>query len=141
MVSRIPLPGKSSVPMCSYAERQTKRKLVELSKDSMALNCLLLPKAIPMLLGETDTEVRLALVMFKVIVPAGTDPKTARTVTVPGATPVAMPDVLETVATVASEDVHVAEVVRFCVVPSAKVPTAFSCTEVCSASLDPGFGE
>ena len=101
----------------------------------------MLPKGIPTLLGETDTEVRLALVMFKVIVPAGTDPKTARTVTVPGATPVAMPDVLETVATVASEDVHVAEVVRFCVVPSAKVPTAFNCTEVCSASLEPGFGE
>ena len=94
-----------------------------------------------MLIGETDTEVRLALVMFNVIVPAGTEPKTARTVTVPGATPVAMPEVLATVATVALEDVHVAEVVRFCVVPSAKVPTAFSCTEVCSASLEPGFGE
>ena len=101
----------------------------------------MLPKDIPVLIGETDTEVRLALVMFNVIVPAGTEPKTARTVTVPGATPVAMPDVLETVATVASDDVHVAEVVRFCVVPSAKVPTAFSCTEVCSASLEPGFGE
>jgi hypothetical protein len=79
--------------------------------------------------------------MFKLIVPAGTEPKTARTVTVPGVTPVAMPDVLETVATVASEDVHAAELVRFCVVPSAKVPTACSCTKVCSASLEPGFGE
>src|SRR5207245_8065010 len=93
------------------------------------------------LLGETETDVKLALVMFKRIVPAGTEPKTARTVTVPGATPVAMPVVLETVATVAPEDVHVADVVRFCVVPSAKVPTALSCTEVCSASLEPGFGE
>jgi len=76
--------------------------------------------------GVTAIVASVALVTVRLMVPAGTDPKTARIVAVPGATPRTTPLVLDTVATVASLDVHVAESVKSCVVPSSKVPVAFN---------------
>jgi hypothetical protein len=81
-------------------------------KDPVAVNCWLFPEVIVALAGVTAIAVRLALVTVKVIVPAGTEPNTALIVALPGATPRTTPVVLETVATVASLDVQVAESVR-----------------------------
>ena len=55
-----------------------------------------------------------------------TPPNEAEIVDVPGPTMVAKP-VLLIVATVGTEDDHVAVVVRFCVVPSEKCPVAVNC--------------
>jgi len=110
-------------------------------KVPVAMNCRLCPVLIVALAGVTASEVSVALVTFTEIVPAGTDPKTALMVAVPGATPRTTPPLAETVATAASFDVQTAESVRSCVVPSAKFPVAFNWTEVSAASFDDALGE
>jgi len=59
-------------------------------------------------------------------------------IAVPGVTPVTrplLPIASLTVATVAGDDVHSAEFVRSCVLPSAKVPVALNCVPVSSATV------
>jgi hypothetical protein len=66
--------------------------------------------------GVTAIETRVAAVTFNVVDPA-TLPEVAVMVVVPTPVAVASP-ALEIVATPAAEDVHVAVLVRFCVLPS-----------------------
>jgi hypothetical protein len=63
-----------------------------------------------------------ALITVKLAAPL-MDPEVAVIVVIPSATPVATP-VVATVATTVLEEVHVAEEVKFCVLPSLYVPVA-----------------
>ena len=65
-------------------------------------------------------------VTAKVVVPL-TAPEVAVMVVLPAPAPVASPPLL-IVATFVAEEFHVAEFVRFCVLPSLNVPVAASCT-------------
>jgi len=79
------------------------------------VNCWVVPGAIDAVLGVTAIETNDG-VTVKAAVPL-IDPELAVIVAVPGASPVANPVCLPTLATDSAEEVHVAEVVRFCVVP------------------------
>ena len=88
-------------------------------------------------LGVTVTEIKVVLVTVNDVVPTCPANK-AVMVAVPGASPVAnpiVPPVLFTVATDAGDEVHDAELVRSCVLPSANVPIALNCTPVCCATV------
>jgi hypothetical protein len=82
----------------------------------MAVNCWVMPKAMEGLVGVTESEVKTAGVTVKVAEPLIV-PEVAVMVAVPGATPVANPVVLFTVATEVADEVHLAVLVRFSVVP------------------------
>ena len=96
-----------------------------------------LPSAMLGLLGVTVMEVNVALVTVSVAVP--TSPaNSAVMVAVPAVSPVAkplVPPLLPTVATDAGDEVHEADCVRSCVLPSPKVPIDLNCVDVCSAML------
>jgi len=82
-------------------------------------------------------DVSVAFVTVRVAVPTSPANK-AVTVAVPVLMPFAMPFVpplSPTVATDAGDEVHEADWVRSCEVPSAKPPTARSWIEVCTATL------
>ena len=72
--------------------------------------------------GVTATDTSVEAVTVSVVLPE-IEPVVARMVVDPVLTAVAKPAAL-IVATVAAEELHVAVLVRFCVVPSANVPVA-----------------
>jgi hypothetical protein len=75
--------------------------------------------------GVTDMDTTVAGVTVSVVLPLML-PELAWMVVEPVPAAVARPAVL-TVATVTAEELHVAVLVRFCVVPSLKVPVAVNC--------------
>ena len=103
----------------------------------VAPNCCRAPKAIFGFAGLIVIELNVAFVTVNGATP--TSPENAAvTVAVPGAFPVAKPNDPPALLTVTSDgfdDVHSAEFVTFCVVPSASVPVAFKLIEVPSATL------
>ena len=82
----------------------------------MAVNCWVRPAATEGVLGVTEIEVNTAAVTVSVVEPL-IEPDLAVMVALPCATPVARPVVLVTVAIEVFEEVQVALLVRFCVVP------------------------
>ena len=85
--------------------------------------------------GVTAIETTAATVTVSTVL-AETEPETAVIVVVPVATLVAspwLPEELLMVATAVLEEVQVAVVVRFCVLPLVKVPVAVNCWAVPSA--------
>ena len=75
--------------------------------------------------GVTATETSVAAVTVSVVLPE-MEPEVARIVVEPAPTAVTRPAVL-IVATVPAEELHVAVLVRSCVVPSLNVPVALNC--------------
>ena len=75
--------------------------------------------------GVTATDTSVAAVTVSVVLPE-MEPEVARIVVEPVPTAVARPAVL-IVATVPAEELHVAVLVRSCVVPSLNVPVALNC--------------
>lgn len=92
----------------------------------MAVNCCPLPAATEAVAGVTESEVKTAAVTVNVAEPL-IAPRVAVIVVVPGATPMANPVPLLTVATVVVEELHLAVLTRFCVVPLLYVPVAVNC--------------
>jgi hypothetical protein len=82
----------------------------------VAVNCCVLPLAIDGLAGVTAIDTSVAAVTVSVVLPE-TVPEVAWMVVDPRPAAVASPAVL-IVATVAAEEVHVAVLVRFCVLAS-----------------------
>ena len=80
------------------------------------MNCWVRPLATDELAGVTAMETRVGVVTVSVAVPL-TDPEAAVIVAAPWVLLVANP-VLETVATLVADEVQVAELVRFWVLPS-----------------------
>ena len=86
----------------------------------MAMNCCVVPKAILGVAGVTAMDTRVALLTVNVVAPE-MPPIAAVTVVAPALTGMANPlepTALLTVATPVSEELQVANVVRFCVVLS-----------------------
>jgi hypothetical protein len=81
--------------------------------------------AIEGFVGVTAMDASVAAVTVSVVLPE-MEPEVARIVVEPAPTAVARPAVL-IVATVPAEELHVAVLVRSCVVPSLKVPVAVNC--------------
>src|SRR3984957_7743930 len=105
-------------------------------KLPVAVNCCVPPSDMLVSLGATVMVSRVALVTVNIADPFSS-PNSALMVAVPGATPATKPlvgDALLTVATEAGVEVQLTELVRFCVLPSPKVPTALNCVAVCSAT-------
>lgn len=99
---------------------------VELSeKVPVAVNCCVAFLAIEGFAGVTAIDTNVGAVTVSVVVPL-TDPETALIVLVPAATPVANP-LAEIVATLVVTELHVAELVKFCVELSENVPVAVNC--------------
>lgn len=96
-------------------------------KVPVAVNCFVVPMAIPELLGVTAMETRVAAVMVSEAVPL-TDPEDAVIVTVPAPVLVARPAALME-ATLRFDDDHVTEG-SCCVLPSSKLPVAINCWSV-----------
>lgn len=95
-------------------------------KVPVAVNCCVVPSATEGMAGVTAIETTVAGVTVNTVF-ADTEPETALMVLEPVDTLVArpwLPDALLTVATRVAEDDQVTEVVRFCVLPSLKVPVA-----------------
>ena len=114
------------------------RSCVEPSlKLAVAVNCCVVPSGIELLCGVTAMEVIVAFVTVTFVLP--TIPfSNAVMVEVPGAIALSTPrDVapLLTVAIEDAEDVHFTAPVTSCVVPSAKVPVAVSCSRVSAANF------
>lgn len=96
-----------------------------------------LPNAMLGSVGVMVSEVSVAGVTESVAVPTCPE-KNAVIVALPAATPVAsplLPTMSLTVAIDAGDDVHEADCVRSCVLPSANVPMALNCASVCCATL------
>ena len=91
----------------------------------IAPNCWLPPKGMLAVTGVTAIDIRTGAVTVKVVVPV-VDPEVAVIVVAPWLTLVANPP-LFTLATAGALEFHVAEVVRFWVVPSLYVPVAANC--------------
>jgi len=96
-------------------------------KVPVAVNCFVVPIAIPELLGVTAMETRVAAVTVSEAVPL-TDPEDAVMVTVPEPVLVARPAALME-ATFRSDEDHVTEG-SCCVLPSSKLPAAINCWSV-----------
>jgi hypothetical protein len=94
-------------------------------KVPVAVNCSVSPLAIEGFVGVTLMEASVAAVTVRVVVPV-TLPETALMVADPAPTPEARPAAV-IVATPVFVELQVAEVVRFWVVPSLKVPVAVNC--------------
>lgn len=94
----------------------------------MARNCWVEPRPMLAEVGETATDTSAAAVTVKLVDPE-IDPALAAMLAIPVLTLVASP-VAFTVATFVAEDVHVTVLVRFCVLPSEKVPVADNCWAV-----------
>jgi hypothetical protein len=102
------------------------RFCVELSENvPVAVNCCFAPALIEGFAGVTAIDVSVAAVTVRVVEPL-TVPETALIVLVPTATPVANPPVV-IVATPVVAELHVTELVRFCVELSENVPVAVNC--------------
>ena len=84
-----------------------------------------MPLAIDGFTGVTATDTSVAAVTVRVALPE-IEPVVARMVVDPVLTAVAKPAVL-IAATVPAEELHVAVLLRFCVVPSLNVPVAVNC--------------
>jgi len=84
-----------------------------------------LPAATEGVAGVTEIAVKTAAVTVKVAEPL-TLPEVAAMVAVPGATLVASP-ALFTVATATADELHLAVLLRFCVLPLLYVPVAVNC--------------
>ena len=113
-------------------------KLVPSVKCPVAVNCCDVPRAMFGLGGATVSVVSVALVTVTPVDPT-TPANVAVMVEVPGATPITMPALpvaTLTVATDGAEEVHVTELVRFCVLPSANVPVAVYCMATCAGKLE-----
>jgi hypothetical protein len=82
----------------------------------VAVNCCVRPKATDGLAGVTAIDASVAAVTVSVVEPL-TAPEAAWMVVAPAAKLVAKPALL-IVATAVAEELHVAEPVRFCVLPS-----------------------
>jgi hypothetical protein len=91
----------------------------------VAANCWVLPGGIVALAGVTTIEVSCGGVTVSVVLPEML-PEMAMMIVEPVPTLLAKPAVLM-VATVVTEEFHVAEEVRFCVLPSMYVPVATNC--------------
>jgi len=104
----------------------------------LAVNCWLVPNGVEALLGVTriDTSVGAALKTVMLVDPA-TDPEVAVIVEEPVPVPEARPPVVMT-AIEEFDELHVAELVRSCVLPSLNVPIAVNCWVVPNATE--GFG-
>jgi hypothetical protein len=89
----------------------------------VAMNCFVVPMAMPELLGVTAMETRVAVVTVSEAVPL-TDPEAAVMVTVPDPVLVARPAALMD-ATLRFDDDHVTEG-NCCVLPSLKLPVAIN---------------
>ena len=98
------------------------------------MNCCVVPAEIEGFAGVTaiDTKVGAAAKNVMVAEP-NIEPELAVMVELPGPAPDAWP-LLVTLATAAFDEVHVAEPVRSCVLPSLKVPVAANCCVVPNAS-------
>jgi len=95
-------------------------------KCPVAANCTEVPRAVLVLLGLMVIEVRVAFVTCR-DAPPFFPANSAVMVVVPGAIPLAVPASAEArliVATEGVDDVQITESVRFCVLPSPKVPIA-----------------
>lgn len=104
-------------------------------KFPVAVNGWELPRTITALVGVTVMEVIVALVTVNVAEPT-CPANSAEIVALPGETPVARPLVeLLTVATDGEDEVHDAEFVRSCVLPSAKTPVAWKRIPVWAATV------
>ena len=79
------------------------------------MNCCVSPAAIDGVAGETAIETSVGAVTVSVAEPV-TEPDAAWIVLLPAVTPVARP-VLAMVATALDDELHVTELVRFCVLP------------------------
>ncbi len=104
----------------------------------MAVNCCDAPRVMLAGAGVTVIIVKVALVTVRVVDPT-TPANVAVMVEVPGATPMTMPELpmaTLTVATDGADEVHVTELVRFCVLPSANVPVAVYCIATCAGKLE-----
>jgi hypothetical protein len=98
-------------------------------KIPVAVNCLVVPRAMLGLVGVTWIEDSVAEVTVSVVVPDFV-PTTAVIAVDPGATAVARPLETATVAIVGSNELHVTEAVRSWLVPSEKIPVAVNCLVV-----------
>ena len=85
----------------------------------------MVPKANEGFIGAIAMETRAGGVTLRVLEPL-IEPKVAVIVALPVPTPVAKP-VLLTLATAGADELHVTELVRFCVLPSVYVPAAVNC--------------
>jgi hypothetical protein len=94
-------------------------------KVPVAVNCWVPPFETVGFAGVTAIDTRVAGVTVRVVLPL-TPPELAWIVVEPVPAVVARPAVL-IVATVTEEELQVAVLVRFCVVPSLKVPVAVNC--------------
>jgi hypothetical protein len=91
----------------------------------VAVNCCVKPLAIEGFAGVTAIDCNVAAVTVRVVDPV-IDPDLALMEEVPVATAVARPAAL-IVATLVVADAHVTVLVKFCVLPSLKVPVAVNC--------------
>jgi hypothetical protein len=91
----------------------------------VALYCCDVPSAMAAVAGLTAIDIRTGAVTVKVVEPA-IDPEVAVIVAAPCLMLVANPPLL-TLATPGTLEVHVTELVKFCVVPSLYVPVAVNC--------------
>ena len=87
--------------------------------------CCDVPSAMAAVAGLTVIDIRTGEVTVKVVEPE-MDPEAAVIVVAPCLRLVANPPLLM-VATVGTLDIHVTELVKFCVVPSLYVPVAVNC--------------
>lgn len=99
----------------------------------MAVNCCVLPAAIEGFAGVTAIEARTGEITVSVVVPC-TVPETAVIVVLPVMTPLASPAEL-IVATVGADELHVADAVKSCVLPSLYVPMASNCCDKPAATV------
>jgi hypothetical protein len=108
--------------------------VVPSENDPVAVNCCKVPKGRDAVRGVTAIEVTLALVTVRTALKE-TPLKLAVSVVVPAATPFASPEAPFTLipATPEFDEVHCADAVTFCVLPSVKVPTAENCVVVPTA--------
>jgi hypothetical protein len=101
----------------------------------VAMNCVVVPGAIDAVNGEIEIARNAALVTVTVALEE-MPPEVAVTVAEPTPVAIASPKVPFALIATSDElpDVHCTDAVRFCVLPSVKVPVAASCTLVPSAS-------
>ncbi len=110
--------------------------MVLFEKVPVAVNCCVVPRAMLGVAGVTAMDASVALVTVKVAVP-DMSPEVAVMVVVPAATDAARPALL-IVATAVSDELHVADAVKSCVVLSEYVPVAVNCCVVPRAMLRAG---
>ncbi len=133
VIMAVPTPSPlATPPLAMLATVEDEVQVTELVRSCalpslyvpVAANCWLVPLAIDALPGLTDNDTNTGAVTAKLAEPVIV-PEVAVIVVLPGITLVASP--LLTVAIVAAEDVQVAVLVRFCVVPLLYVPVAVNC--------------